>query len=81
LFEYSADVAISPCCSYYQLQLCSGPAPWCSGRLSSLQLTLNLAKVLAKISSKNKRSYHGWLNTMTSQLSHHCTDQGGGIFC
>jgi len=25
LFEYSADVVISSCCSYYQLQLCVGP--------------------------------------------------------
>ena len=49
---------------------------WCSGRLSNRQFTLNLAKVLAKRSSKNKRSYHGWLSTMTSQLSHHCHDQG-----
>jgi len=39
----------------YQLQLCTGPRGVVSGRLSSRQFTLNLAKVLAKRSSKNKR--------------------------
>jgi len=45
--------------SYYSTSCrCAlGPAAWCSGRLSSRQSTLNLAKVLAKRSSKNKRSY------------------------
>jgi len=60
LFEYSADMVISSCCSYYQLQLCIGPRAMVFGKVKQTTVyTLNLAKVLAKRSSKNKRSYHG----------------------
>jgi len=60
LFEYSADIIM--------LQLLPAVTVHWAPRhgLSSRQLTLNLAKFLAKRSPKNKRSYHGWLSTMTS---------------
>jgi len=38
LFEYSVDMVISSCCSYYQQQLCIGPRCVVFGEVNSGQL-------------------------------------------
>jgi len=66
LLEYSADMVISSCCSYHQLQLRIRPRGIVFGEVKQSTIYSEFDESCCKRPSKNKISYHGWLITMTS---------------
>jgi len=74
-------MVISSCCSYYQLQLCIAPPAMVFGKVKQTTIyALNLAKFLAKRSSKKK--IIPWLTEDDDVINiTPLLPSGAGIFC
>jgi len=58
LFECSADMVISPCCSYYQLQMCIGPRAMVFGEVKQSTIDVKFGESSCKNIIKKQKILH-----------------------